>query len=171
MDMITKILANKLLTWGVQMLVSSMGGAPTTPSGPTVTAPSIGNYTPYAFNQGGKVPRRMAGGGAISGGIPNRDSVAINAMPGEVIMSKSSVDMIGVDKLLALNAMGNRRMSAMPTVADAIKRAPDETNVWIVAPETKPTLGKRDVLAIINDDMLTGGQTKRLVKQIMSGAS
>jgi len=165
MDMIAKILANKLLTWGVQMLASSFAG-------PSM---DMGAHSSWAasmqMSQGGKVPRRMAGGGAISGGIPNRDSVHINAMPGEVIMSKSSVDMIGVDKLLALNALGNRRMSAMPTVADAVKRAPDETNVWIVAPETKPTLGKRDVLAIINDDMLTGGQTKRLVKQIMSGAS
>ena len=110
----------------------------------------------------------MAGGGAV----PTRDSVLINAMPGEFIMRQSAVQMIGEDNLTRLNALGNRRISEMPTIASAMpKREPDHANVWIVAPETKPSLGKNDVLQIVSDDMLQNGQTRKLVKAISLGAA
>jgi hypothetical protein len=120
-------------------------------------------------SQGG--PIGMAGGGLVPGGIPNRDSVLINGMPGEVMMSKSAVDMVGRDTLLGLNARANSRLSAMPTLASAMAppREPDQVNVWVVKEEARPTMGKRDVLATVHEDIMTGGQTKKLIKAVSVG--
>jgi hypothetical protein len=118
-------------------------------------------------------PIRMAGGGRVPGTDSSRDSKLILGMPGEVMMSKSAVDMVGEDNLLALNARANSRMSGMPTVAQAMgpAREPDTVNVWVVSPEQKPGVGKRDIVAAITEDMMTGGKTKQLVKAIAVGAA
>jgi hypothetical protein len=50
-------------------------------------------------------------------------------------------------------------------------REPDTVNVWVVSPEQKPGVGKRDIVAAITEDMMTGGKTKQLVKAIAVGAA
>ena len=47
------------------------------------------------FNKGGKVP-----------GAGNSDTVPAMLTPGEFVMSKGAVNMIGADKLMAMNAAG-----------------------------------------------------------------
>ena len=119
---------------------------------------------------GGEVPglRRMALGGDPA---PFRDGVTINAMPGEVLMRKSAVDMVGRDNLLAMNALGNTRLSAMPTIAQAMPQRPgDEVNVWVVDREQAPPPGKKDIVAAVGQDILTGGETKQLIKKVITGA-
>ncbi len=69
------------------------------------------------------------------------------------------------------HVVGNRRLSQMPSIAQAMpQREPDKVNVWVVAKDQQPTFGKNDVLAVIGDDILTGGSTKRLIKQVVMGA-
>lgn len=91
-------------------------------------------------------------------------------MPGEAVLRQSAVQMMGEDKINRLNAAGNRRASAVPSLGQTMaERKPDTTNVYVVAPEHKPSLGKNDVLMIMQEDMLTGGQSKRLVKATARG--
>lgn len=45
----------------------------------------------------------MARGGPVTGGIPNRDSVPIMAMPGEFFIQKSAAKKIGMANLMAMN--------------------------------------------------------------------
>jgi hypothetical protein len=42
-------------------------------------------------------------------------------------------------------------------------------NVYVVAPDQKPQMGPRDILATISDDVMRGGTTKQLIKQVAMG--
>jgi TP901 family phage tail tape measure protein len=164
LDMAAEIMTKQALIWIMKFVMQQTGG-------------SEGNFAflaDYLPTPGKKAwhggPIRMAGGGRIPGTDSSRDSVLINAMPGEVMMSKSAVDMVGEENLLAMNARANSRVSKMPSMADALSaRQPDEVNVWVVAPEKRPAMGKKDVVAIMTEDMMTGGQTKQLIKAIAVG--
>jgi hypothetical protein len=41
--------------------------------------------------------------------------------------------------------------------------------VYVVAPEAKPQMGRKDVVAAISEDMLSNGQTKKLVQANLHG--
>lgn len=173
LDLAAEMLAKQVIMWVLQMMgVGGPGNLGGSFSG--VKGTGAGGVTVTGVKgawHGG--PIRMAGGGRVPGTDSSRDSKLILGMPGEVMMSKSAVDMVGEDNLLALNARANSRMSGMPTVAQAMgpAREPDTVNVWVVSPEQKPGVGKRDIVAAITEDMMTGGKTKQLVKAIAVGAA
>ena len=118
-------------------------------------------------------------GGFIKGPVPNRDSVNAKLMPGEYVLKKSAVDVIGRDYLDSLNNNASATLSAS---AESINDARSDTssnsdkgtggvvNVYVVGQEEQQSMTPSDVLVTITQDMLTGGQTKRLVKQIAMGA-
>jgi len=128
-----------------------------------------------AWAQGGIVSdhfrglRRAADGFAPT---PTRDSVPFLLQPGEAVLRQSTVNLLGASTINGLNAMGNRAQSqsssAMP--ANSNKAGTDNNvHVWVVAPDQKPTLGPKDVIATISDDILRGGQTKQLIKSVALG--
>lgn len=158
LDLAAQMLANAAIKWMISTVVSAFGGAP--------NVSSVSANAPVLVAQGGEIPKRYAAGGPS----PFRDSVHALLQPGEVVMRRSAVDFIGKDNLLQMNNMGNRRISQMPTLAQN-KREPDNVNVWVVAPETKPSLGKNDVLTVVSQDILTGGQMKKLIKAVQVGAA
>ena len=100
-------------------------------------------------------------------------------MPGEYVLKKSAVDVIGRDYLDSLNSNASATLSAS---AESINDARSDTssnsdkgtggvvNVYVVGQEEQQSMTPSDVLVTITQDMLTGGQTKRLVKQIAMGA-
>lgn len=111
-----------------------------------------------------------AAGGAVSGGIPNRDSVNTKLMPGEYVLKKSAVDYLGKNFLNALNANTAQTMSAVS--GDIV--APDSgvasvVNVWVVSDEEEAGMGPNDVIATITKDIRNGGQTRQLIKSIVAG--
>lgn len=120
-----------------------------------------------------------ANGGLVKGPVPNRDSVNAKLMPGEYVLKKSAVDVIGRDYLDSLNNNASATLSAS---AESINDARSDTssnsdkgtggvvNVYVVGQEEQQSMTPSDVLVTITQDMLTGGQTKRLVKQIAMGA-
>lgn len=120
-----------------------------------------------------------ANGGLVKGPVPNRDSVNTKLMPGEYVLKKSAVDVIGRDYLDSLNNNASATLSAS---AESINDARSDTNsnsdkgtggvvnVYVVGQEEQQSMTPSDVLVTITQDMLTGGQTKRLVKQIAMGA-
>jgi lambda family phage tail tape measure protein len=166
MDVVAQALAMRM----IQSIVGAfMGGGSSTyslASGPAVSSGGTG-LSPGA-NFGGGI--KFAKGGPIRGGIPGKDSVGVLAMPGEFMLKKSAVDAVGENFLHDLNNQTNSTVASSAGHASSVnRREPDLTNVWIVAPEAKPTMGPKDVLMVITDDMMRGGATRQLVKQIQSG--
>ena len=107
---------------------------------------------------------------ASGGPVPNRDSVPALLTPGEVVMRKSAVDMVGRDNLLSINNMGNRRRSeGNMRAAESSKPAPQPFNFWLVQKDQVPPPGPRDMVAAIADDVLRGGQTKQLIRSVALG--
>lgn len=158
MDVLAQALAMQVVKG-----ILSMFGMPMMGSNPSGFNGTLNNPSAY-------VP--AATGGLITGGIPGRDSVPIMGMPGEVIIPKPTVDAVGADYLLGLNARTANTVGQGQSSMPAHKaRQPDLTNVWIVAPDAKPTMGPKDIVMVIADDMMRGGQTKQLVRQIQTGAA
>lgn len=145
-----------------------MGAAASTVGVPAMAAPGGGTVM-TGFPAPAGLP--MAKGGPIRGGTPGKDSVGILAMPGEFMLKKQAVDAIGLDFLTGLNNTTNTTLAQSSGPANLGQSRPaDTTNVWVVAPEAKPTMGPKDVVVAITDDMMRGGPTRQLVKQIQAGA-
>ncbi|KGM36128.1 phage tail tape measure protein [Inquilinus limosus] len=123
---------------------------------------SIGSW--LGFNGGGMIRA------AMGKHIKTRDAVPVWARDGEFILRNSAVSAIGADNLKAINAMGNSRISqSAPPVFQPANQNGGKVNVYVVAPDQKPSLGPNDIIATINDDILKGGSTKKLIKQINMG--
>lgn len=120
----------------------------------------------------------QASGGLVTGPIKNRDSVPTMLMPGEYVLKKSAVDSLGRDYLDSLN---NKSASYMSDYSSEVTEAKSETtetntkqgngvvNVYVVGQEQQKQMTPQDVVVTITQDMLTGGQTKKLVKSIAMG--
>lgn len=161
LDMALKIAANQI----IQMILRSAGafsGGPT--SDPAMAAyPDMipDNYAQaggYGFSQGGEV----------HGPVKNRDSVRAKLMPGEIVMRKTAVDMIGRDTLLRMNRTG-QLANSMSTLVMQQKREPDMANIYVVAPGKQPSMGPRDVIVALTDDVLKDGQSKKLIRAVALG--
>jgi lambda family phage tail tape measure protein len=99
------------------------------------------------------------------------DTSGVLAMPSGVI-KKTTGDTVGAGFLSGLNKATNTTVAQSSHGATSVgRRDPDLTNVWVVAPEARPTMGPRDVVIAITDDMMRGGVTRQLVKQIQAGAA
>lgn len=126
----------------------------------------------------GDVTSKKANGGLIGGGVPNRDSVHAMLMPGEYVMKKSAVDALGTNFLSDLNNNAEQTMDNAYEKMDEAKEErkpndtsiePSVTNVWVVADRDQAKMGPQDVIATISRDILTGGQTKRLIQSVVAG--
>lgn len=118
------------------------------------------------YNGGGSVRRAAAGYG-----VPNRDSVPIIARPGEYVLRNSAVDMIGKNNLDIINANGNRKIqSSAANMNQAPQQqivAPAPVNVYVIGPEQKPTLGPKDIVIAVSEDMMKNGSTAKAVRSIL----
>jgi len=115
-----------------------------------------------------------AGGGPVTGPIANKDSVLTPSMPGEWVVKKSSVDAVGTDFMRRFNENSAAALASVTPNITAIQNTSDSSgggtvNVYIVPKDEVPTLGAKDIIAIISDDMSKGGTTKKLVKSIAMG--
>jgi TP901 family phage tail tape measure protein len=180
-QMIAKALALAAVKWFLQMIgldVSGLGGAGgggfggeggSGAGGLLGQILSPGGGIGGGLWRGGEV-KSYARGGQITSGLATRDSTLIHAAKGEYVLRNSAVDSIGTDMLDAMNSRGAAAIaSAGSNIIPLPTSAPVETNVYVIAPEEKPTLGPNDVIAIISKDVLQGGQTKRLIKKVANG--
>jgi TP901 family phage tail tape measure protein len=131
-------------------------------------ASSLSSIAPQA---GGTVV--AAEGGLVTGGIKGKDSVPVMTMPGEYILKKSAVDALGAGFVADLNSNTTGAIDRSGAGSNfSGKKASKDTgtmNVWVVMPEAAPQMGARDVVAIISNDMMTNGTTKKLVTSIATG--
>lgn len=161
LDLAAEIIANEILKMIVGAFTGGTGiGGFKMPGGGGT--PGFGSLRAY---HGGALPRFAQGGAA-----PFRDSMLALVQPGEFIMSRTATDFIGRDALREMNSQGNRRMSRMPTLAQAMpQREKDEVNVWVVPPTQRPPVTKKDIVAAISEDIMLNGQTKKLIKNVQMG--
>lgn len=112
----------------------------------------------------------LAQGGIVRGNLA-RDSVRTNLMPGEAVLTRSAVSMLGEDTVNSLNQQGNRVASqsapAAPQAANT-NYAPTEQNIYIVDQRSQiPSLGEKDVVMIVSDNINRGGTIKKAVRSAM----
>lgn len=163
-QMAAKMLANAVMKYLMQMMMSAF-------MGPSVGAPMPGHTMTMAL--GGAHPKRFAMGGADI----HRDSQLALVKPGEVVMRNSAVEFAGRQNLLNINAMGNRRHSkggavmnaAMEAMGGGKPREPDMVNVWVVSPQNVPPPGPKDIIHIVGQNLSSGGELKKLVRQVAVG--
>lgn len=168
----------------LKMAFKALGmGLPMSTGGEVPDSSSVGGGTGGGYGtyrDGGNVRKRFAGGGQ------NRDSVNATLMPGEYVLRRSAARAIGRDTLDRINSLGNRKISEpMGAVGDfgtemAEQRTTDRqrkqegeqnvTNVWIVPQgQQPPPPSAKDIVAIVNSDIVRGGQTRVLIKSIVNG--
>lgn len=116
--------------------------------------------------QGMNIPK-FDGGGIIDGTAIGRDNVAALLAPGEAILNRSAVSLVGEDNINQMNSGALRQQKSIPQLP--APREPDKVNVYVVDKNTTPTLGKKDVLATVGEDILAGGATKKLIQQVALG--
>jgi TP901 family phage tail tape measure protein len=129
----------------------------------------IGDAFASMFSSKGK-----AAGGKLPGDILNRDSMYFRGQPGEIVMRKSAVDMIGEDRLLEMNALGNRRVSETAAAGVSFREeaaAKDTTvNLWAVTPDQVPPPSKNDIIVAVGENIQNGGSIKKMIKSIQTGS-
>lgn len=167
--MIIKMLVLKALEAGVGLF---SGGGEITESGGVT---SSGSFNATAANGGFAARLRAAAGSLVRGGVQGRDSVPAVLMPGEYVLKKSAVDALGTNFLNDLN--NNAAQTLTNTAASMMEQNPWESqesepavvNVWVVSKEEEAKIGPNDIIATIGKDIMTGGQTKRLIQSVVAG--
>ncbi|MCY1642119.1 phage tail tape measure protein [Methylorubrum sp. SL192] len=113
----------------------------------------------------------MALGGMVTGGVPNRDSVPRTLMPGEFVLKRSAVDVIGRETLDRMNTMGAGVMAKAPPVEPTrfASSSRAESNVYVVDRDQVPQPGPSDFVYAIGENIQRGGSIKTLIKRVTAG--
>ena len=181
---ILQSLANKAIDKGVDYLsfalgqglkfagaaAGTSGGAGGTSGGTKISNSTPKNITPYPGAVGGLVTTQGIRRFAAGGGVVGRDSVPALLMPGEYVMKKSAVDMLGKETLDSLNRATSRVSDEKASNIRESKAAkPVVTNVYVVSDAKEAGMTPNDVLVTISRDILQGGETRQLIQQVVQG--
>lgn len=169
-QMVAQAAANQLFS----ALLGLVGGA--------LGAPALGKAKPgsleYNFDSafglnkynGGKIAGFDSGGKVMNGSI-GRDSVNAKLAKDEWVIRRSAAQSVGDDFLNDLNKRGSAALKDLkaPGIL-AMKNQAPPTNVYVVSPEHKEQMGPNDVLVVLQDDILRGGVTKKLIRAVAAGS-
>jgi TP901 family phage tail tape measure protein len=160
--------------------LGSMFGAPKAApiSGLGVETPSL-QIGAYASTGGMATPsgvKHFANGGPVGGTYIGRDSVPAYLDPREYVVQGSAVEALGVPFMQAINNVttGSLKQGAAnlggskPMVQNVMKSSPP-VNVYVVSPEQQRQMSQQDVVVALQDDILRGGATKKLIKAVITG--
>lgn len=172
-QMITQIVAKIIATKIIELLgqlVGSFTGGPV--GGSSSSSGGAGFVGPREFH-GGPIRRMQGGptgysvGGHINRGHNMRDNVMAMLSKGEWVINRRAVDSVGHEFMADLNARGRMAVDNMRGNGPSLNVNPkQEVNVWMVKPDQKPQLGPQDVLVVWQDDVLNGGQSRKLIESI-----
>jgi TP901 family phage tail tape measure protein len=179
---VVQMIAKALALMAVKAILEALGlkmPAGMQEGGPAISTGTTGGAR---FNGGPAIPGRVGGGsiydylresgGGVRTGVSNRDSSLYNLAHGEYVVRSKSVREIGLTNMEMINKHGARGLAALrgANVMQNITLPKQETNVFVVKPESAPPMGPNDVLVTIQEDILQGGATKKLIKQVAQGA-
>lgn len=173
---ISEIMAKVIATQLMKFLLSFLGGSIAPASDELLNSgiydssvTSIFGYRGGLILGNGRPPKRFVRGGLVGAGIPTRDTVPAMLSQKEFVMRRSAVEDIGHKLLMDMNNRGRAALSGVGGHTIINQGGPVETNVYVVLPEEKPTLGPNDVLAVVHNDVLRNGATKTLIKRVAKG--
>jgi TP901 family phage tail tape measure protein len=120
--------------------------------------------------------KHFARGGEVTGTNIGRDSVPAYLQPNEYVIQRSAVQALGTPFLQQLNNITTGSLkqgasalgTAKPMVQNVMKSSPP-VNVYVVSPEQQRQMGQEDVVVALQDDILRGGTTKKLIKAVIAG--
>ena len=180
---ILQSLANKAIDKGVDYMMSALGaavglGTPALMQGASGSG-SSGKTDPNKVPLVANVKTGSTGGFVsyngikkfATGGTAGKDSVPALLMPGEYVMKKSAVDMIGKDTLDAMNNAATRMHKEDRSSGRVREKSskPVVTNVYVVSDPKEAGMTPNDVVVAIGRDILQGGQTRQLIQQVVQG--
>ena len=156
--------------------MGSMGGTTTLSNGSTIHTTGVESLGPGVTTQGGSISSGIyprAAGGMVTGGIKGRDSVHAKLMPGEYVIKKSAVDVLGAKFFNSLNTNAAQTMNTVGAMMGGTslegQSEPAVVNVWVVSEKDEAQMGPNDVIATISKDLQQGGTTKKLIQTIVAG--
>lgn len=170
-QMVTQIVAKMLATQVISMILSLFGAVAGSVGGGKlagVPVPEGVDFSGGWFNGG---PIGYAKGGRVRQGNSMRDSVLAKVSKGEWVVNRRAVDSVGHDFMTDLNSRGAEALKGTQAGPSIELKQTHETNVYVVPPQSKPTLGPNDVLATWQDDVVSGGQSKRLIEHVVRETS
>ena len=113
-------------------------------------------------------PSFGATGGIVSGSIKNKDSVPAMLMPGEFVLQKSTVDVLGEGFLHSLNNNAVQTLAASSIGGSASGSSMMTQNIYLIDERSQAQMGPNDVIAVIGKDIKTGGSTRQLIQSVVS---
>lgn len=111
--------------------------------------------------------RLAGGGGRVTNGSPFRDSVNAKIARDEWVVNSRAVRSVGHDFMAKLNASGAAALEGMRSTP-IIQMPNQEVNVWITRPDIPRPTTKADILVAVQEDILQGGETKKLIKHVQN---
>ena len=185
-----KVVSDKIAQQFMGFLLNGLGNAfglgSTTTSAPLNFGEAIVGQVPV-LSQGLALPstgglitptgvKHFARGGEVRGTNIGRDSVPALLQPNEYVIQRSAVQALGTPFLQQLNNITTGSLkqgasalgTAKPMVQNVMKASPP-VNVYVVSPEQQRQMGQEDVVVALQDDILRGGTTKKLIKAVISG--
>lgn len=92
-------------------------------------------------------------------------------MPGEFVLKRSAVDVIGRETLDRMNTMGAGVMAKAPPVEPTrfASSAKAETAVYVVDRDQVPPPGPNEIVYAIGDNIQKGGTIRQLIKRVAAG--
>lgn len=164
LQIVAKIIATKI----IELLFTIVGGAASGSSAPTsgTYGSPVGPPTTYT-NKGGRIG--YAGGGAVTNGSrQNRDSVLAALTRGEWVINRRAVDSVGHNFMARLNRDGAKALDNTKSGPSLVVNPHQEMNVWMVPPASRPQMGPNDVLVTWADDVMRGGESRKLIQHVVS---
>ncbi len=120
---------------------------------------SFPNSDPYAATLGTQIPVPRSSGGLMKG----RDSIPALLEPGEFVLRKQAVDMMGLDNAIKLNSTGNAGNGDIEVEVNINNNGTSQTAVG--TPEVRRENGKI-VVDIILEDLRNNGPINRQIRSI-----
>lgn len=179
-----KVVSDRIAQQFMGFLLNGLGSAFGVPKASPIG--SLGFETPSlgvinTASTGGLITptgvKHFSSGGPVGGGpYIGRDSVPAYLDPREYVVQASAVEAVGVPFMQSLNNITKSSLSqgasalgtAKPMVQNVMKASPP-VNVYVVSPEQQRQMGQEDVVVALQDDILRGGTTKKLIKAVISG--
>ena len=112
--------------------------------------------------------RLARGGGRVMNGSSLKDSVNAKIARDEWVINSRAVRSVGHDFMANLNAHGAAALDALRS-SPSIAMPSQEVNVYVTRPDIPRQMGKNDILVAVQEDILSGGETKKLIKHVQQG--
>jgi lambda family phage tail tape measure protein len=170
MNYMSQIAARMVATRIMGMLFSlfGAGAAPSLSLGsPSSWAGGTASVFEGMFGYNGGRVVGYQNGGRIINGITQRDSMNARLAKDEWVVRKAAVDSVGHEFMADLNRNGSKALDAMRGMPQVSVRPVTDLKVYMVKPEERPQLGPNEFLVTWQDDVLSGGQSKTLIKHVV----